>query len=84
MNQWHIPVYAEFDLRHVSDSDNTAFQGLRVALFRMTWDRWIRQHNVTDSEFTVVDGCVRIRFDHPANMSIFALKWQGHSYRIVQ
>lgn len=77
-------MYVEFDLVGANDRPTGSFSMLRVAMFRLRWDRWCEANNFQDFQWSHSQGRVRIEFEQESQMTMFALRWQGHSYRMVQ
>ena len=76
-------MYVEFDLTNPGDVGTSSFAMLRVAMFRLKWDRWCESHGIDNFQWITEDNRVRIKFGHEATMTMFALKWQDRNYRIV-
>lgn len=77
-------MYLEFEITAPGDNNTGSFSMLRVAMFRLQWDRWCEANNIDNFQWSHSQGRVRIEFEQESQLSMFALKWQGHSYRIVQ
>lgn len=77
-------MYLEFEITAPGDNNTGSFSMLRVAMFRQQWDRWCEANNIDNFQWSHSQGRVRIEFEQESQLSMFALKWQGHSYRIVQ